>query len=197
MKRNRNSFLRTVAKLGLASVVTAGSLFAGSYNIDSSHSNVSFKVKHLMISNVSGKFDKFSGILKYDEKTNTLKTLEGNVEVSSINTENKKRDGHLKSADFFDAKKYPKLTFKLKKVDGDNAHGVLTIKGVSKNVVFDFENNGTIKDPWGNTRVGLELTGKINRKDYGLNWNKTLEAGGVVVGNKVKISISIEGILAK
>ncbi|RXJ86151.1 YceI family protein [Arcobacter sp. CECT 8985] len=189
--------MKNLVKLGLVSIVAAGSLFAGTYNVDASHSNVGFKVKHLMISNVTGKFDKFSGSFEYDEKTKTLKSLTGNVDVASINTENKKRDGHLKSKDFFDAANFPKLTFKLKKVEDDKAYGVLTMKGVSKDVVFDFENNGTVKDPWGNQRVGLELSGKINRKDFGLNWNKALEAGGVMVGENVKLNIELEGIQAK
>ena len=186
-----------IVKLGLISILAAGALFAGTYNVDKSHSNVGFKVKHLMISNVSGKFDKFNGSFEYDEKTNTLKKLTGEAEVASINTENEKRDGHLKSADFFDAANHPKLTFTLDKVDGDKAYGKLTMRGVTKDVELDLENNGTVTDPWGNKRVGLELTGKINRKDFGLNWNKALEAGGVVVGETVKLEVTLEGILAK
>ena len=186
-----------LVKLGLATIITATALFAGTYNVDASHSNVGFKVKHLMISNVTGKFDKFSGSFVYDEKSNTLKSLSGVAEVASINTENAKRDGHLKSADFFDAANFPKVTFTLDKIDDDKAYGKLTMRGVTKSVKLDYENNGTVIDPWGNKRVGLELSGKINRKDYGLNWNKGLEAGGVVVGETVKLSIELEGILAK
>ena len=186
-----------LVKLGLASVLTATALFAGTYNVDASHSNVGFKVKHLMISNVTGKFDKFNGSFEFDEKTNMLKSLKGEAEVASINTENEKRDGHLKSADFFDAANFPKVTFTLDKIDNDKAYGKLTMRGVTKAVELDYENNGTITDPWGNKRVGLELSGKINRKDFGLNWNKTLEAGGVVVDETVKLEIEVEGILAK
>lgn len=186
-----------LVKVGLASILVASALFGGTYNVDTSHSNVGFKVKHLMISNVTGKFDKFSGTFEYDEKTNTLKSLVGNVEVASINTEHEKRDGHLRSPDFFDAKNHPKLTFILDRTEGDYAYGKLTMRGVTKDVKLDFENNGSVKDPWGNTRVGLELNGKINRKDFGLNWNKALEAGGVVVGETIKLNIELEGILAK
>ena len=186
-----------LVKLGLASIIAAGALYAGTYNVDRSHSNVGFKVKHLMISNVTGNFDNFSGTIEYDEKTKTITGLTGKIVVDSINTDNAKRDGHLKSADFFDAANHPDLTFKLDTIKGDQAYGVLTIKGVSKKVSLDFELNGTVTDPWGNKRVGLELEGKINRKDYGLNWNKALEAGGVVVGEKVKLHIELEGILAK
>ena len=184
-------------KLGLASLVASSALFAGTYNVDACHSNVGFKVKHLMISNVSGKFDKFSGKFEYDEKTKTLKGLAGEVSVASINTEDAKRDAHLKSADFFDEVNNPTLTYKLDKVEGNTAYGKLTIRGVTKDVKLDLENNGTAIDPWGNTRVALALTGKINRTDFGLNWNKALEAGGVLVDETVKLDIEIEGILAK
>lgn len=184
-------------KLGLASVITSTALFAGTYNVDASHSNVGFKVKHMMISNVVGKFDKFDGTFEYDEKTKTLKSLVGNIDVSSINTENEKRDAHLKDSDFFLAKDFNNIKFELSKIEGDKAFGKLTIRGVTKDVELDFENNGTIKDPWGNTRVGLALSGKINRMDYGLKYNKVLEAGGVAVDEIVKLDIQLEGILAK
>ena len=184
-------------KIGLASIIASSSLFAGIYNVDASHSNLGFKVKHLMISNVSGKFDKFNGNFEYDEKTKTLKSLNGEASVASINTEDEKRDAHLKSADFFDEANNPTLTYKLDKVDGDPGYGKFTIRCITKDVKFDFENNGSAIDPWGNTRVALELTGKINRKDFGLNWNKALEAGGVLVDETVKINIEVEGILAK
>jgi len=197
MKQSGIPFMGKLVKLGLASVLAAGTLFGGTYNVDTSHSNVGFKVKHMMISNVIGKFDKFNGTFEYDEKTNTLKSMSGTVKIASINTENEKRDKHLKADDFFNANKYPNLTFKLQKVEDDEAHGVLTIRDISKNVVFELENNGDIKDPWGNTRVGLELTGKINRSDYGLKYNSLLETGGAIVGDKVKLDIQIEGILKK
>lgn len=183
--------------LGLTSILAAGALYAGTYNVDKIHSNVGFKVKHLMISNVTGKFDTFTGSIEYDEKTNTVTSLSGKIVVNSINTENEKRDTHLKSADFFDAANHPDLTFELDTIKDDKAYGVLTMRGVSKKVVLDFELNGTAIDPWGKKRIGLELTGKVNRTDYGLNWNKALEAGGIVVGEKVKLLIELEGILAK
>lgn len=184
-------------KLGLASIVASSALFAGTYNVDTSHSNVGFKVKHMMISNVVGKFDKFNGTFEYDEKNNTLKSLNGNIEVSSINTENEKRDNHLKDSDFFAAKDFNNIKFELTKVEDDKAFGKLTIRGITKDVELDFENNGTIKDPWGNTRRGIALSGKINRMDYGLKYNSVLEAGGVAVGEIVKLDIELEGILAK
>lgn len=186
-----------IVKLGLASILAAGALFGGTYNVDASHSSIGFKVKHMMISNVKGNFKNFSGSFEFDEKTNTLKSFNGNVEVKSINTDNAKRDGHLQSSDFFAADKYPKITFKLEKISGDTAYGKLTMRGVTKDVTLDYENNGSIKDPWGNTRVGIALSGKVNRLDYGIKYNSVLEAGGVAVGKIVKLDIEVEGILAK
>lgn len=182
----------------LASMLSVGTLFAGTYNVDVDHSDVAFKVKHMMISNVKGQFDKYSGTFEYDEKTNTLQSLKGTVDVNSINTQNAKRDTHLKSADFFDVKKYPLMTLTLTKVEGDTAYTQLTLHGITKEVKMELELSGrVIKDPWGNSRTGLSLSGKINRKDFGLNWNQMIEAGGVMVGDIVKISIELEGILAK
>lgn len=186
-----------LVKLGLASALTASALFGGTYNVDKSHSNVGFKVKHMMISNVTGNFNNFSGSFEYDEKTNTLKSLNGTIEVKSINTANEKRDNHLKESDFFAADKYPEITFTLNKVEDDKAYGKLTMRGVTKDVVLDLETNGVIKDPWGNTRAGIVLEGKVNRFDYGIKYNSVLEAGGVAVGEKVKLLIELEGILAK
>lgn len=184
-------------KLGMASILTSGALFAGTFNVDKSHSNVGFKVKHMMISNVVGNFKEFSGTIDYDEKTNTLNSISGKVLVASINTENKKRDKHLREDDFFSTEKYPNIVFESIKINGDELIGKFTLKGITKEVKFELENNGVIKDPWGNTRVGLSLEGKINRKDYGLTYNKVLEAGGVAVGDKIKLIIDIEGVLQK
>lgn len=182
----------------LSSILSAGTLFAGTYKVDIDHSNIAFKVKHMMISNVKGQFEKFSGIFEYDEKTKTLQSLKGEVDVNSISTDNAKRDGHLKSADFFDVAKYPTMSYELDKVDGDTAYGKLTIHGITKEVKMELETSGVVvKDPWGNRRTGLSLSGKINRKDFGLNWNQVIEAGGVMVGDEVKMSIELEGILQK
>lgn len=184
-------------KLVITSLLLTSTLFAGTYTVDKSHSNVGFGVKHMMISNLKGKFDNFTGTFEYDEKTNTIKSLVGTIEVASINTDDKKRDDHLKGDDFFDVTKYENITFKLEKIKDNKAFGKLTIHGITKDVELDFENNGTIKDPWGNTRVGLALSGKINRFDYGLKYNSVLEAGGVAVGEMVKLNIEIEGIKEK
>lgn len=186
-----------LVKLSLAAILVTGALFAGTYNVDTSHSNVAFKVKHMMISNVTGEFDTFSGSFVYDEKAKKVTSLSGTVDVSSINTDNKKRDGHLKSNDFFDAAKFPNITYKITKIVNDQAYGEIRIHGVTKKVVFDFENNGMIKDPWGNTRIGLEIEGSISRKDFDLKWNKLLETGGAIVADKIKLTIELEGILEK
>lgn len=184
-------------KLALISTLLISTLFAGNYNVDVSHSNMGFKVKHLMISNVKGNFNDFKGSFEYDEETKTLVSLDGEIQVASINTDNEKRDKHLRAPDIFDEKQFPLIAFKLTKVDGDDVYGDFTMKGVTKNIKLEFENGGTIKDPWGNDRAGFALSGKIDRTDFGITWNKVLEAGGLTVGNEIKLDIEIEGIKAK
>jgi len=186
-----------IKKIALVTFLTVSALFAGTYNVDPVHSHIGFKVKHLMISNVKGQFDTYSGKFEYDEKTNTLKSLSGVIKVSSINTGIEKRDKHLRSDDFFDVKKYPEITFVLSKIDDDIAYGKLTIHGITKEVKMDFENGGSVTDPWGNKRAGFAMNTKISRKDYSIMWNNVIETGGVVVGDKIKINIEIEGILEK
>lgn len=183
-------------KLGIASILAAGALYAGTFQVDKSHSTVGFKVKHMVVATVNGKFNDFSGTFEYDEKTNKLKSLNGVVEVKSIDTENEKRDNHLKQSDFFAADEYPKITFDLEKVDGDKAYGKLTMRGVTKNIVLDVETAGAvIEDPWGNKRTGLTLEGKLDRFDYGIKYNSVLEAGGLAVGKEIKLIVELEGIL--
>lgn len=184
-------------KLTLLSAVLASTLFAGTYNVDLSHSNVGFSVKHLMISNVKGSFDAFKGSFDVDEKKNALTKLEGTVQADSINTANTKRDAHLKSKDFFDVKKYPTITFKLLSLKEDRALGTLSMHGVSKGISLEVETSQAIKDPWGNQRRAVSLSGKIERKDFGLTYNSLLETGGVAIGEKVKIEVELEGILQK
>lgn len=179
-------------KLGLASLVVSSALFAGNYNIDNSHTNVGFTVKHMMITNVSGNFNEFTGNFEYDEKTNTLKSLNGEIAVSSINTANEKRDAHLKADDIFDAEKFPKITFKSTKVEDDAIYGDFTMKGVTKNIKLDLDNGGIMGD-----KAGFALSGKIKRSDFGITWNKVLETGGVAVSDEVKLVIDVQGKLAK
>jgi len=173
------------------------SLFAQEYTVDKVHSKVSFKVKHLMISNVVGYFEEFKGTYDYDAKTGMLKSLLGEVAVESINTSNAKRDNDLRSSNFFEVSKFPLMKFKFIKLSDDDLYAYLTIKGVTKKVKFEYENGGSIKDPWGKNRSAFSIEGKISRKEFGIVYNKLLEAGGVMVGDKIKISIEIEGISNK
>lgn len=170
----------------------ASALVAAPYTVDVSHSNVGFKVKHMMISTVSGNFAGFAGA--YDLEKGVLKSLNGTIKADSINTGIVKRDDHLRGADFFDVAKYPEITFDLISHKGKKVTGNLSMHGVTKKVTLDLDMGGVVTDPWGNKRSGFVLNGTINRKDFDLTWNKTMEAGGVVVGDDVKIIIDIQGI---
>jgi polyisoprenoid-binding protein YceI len=163
--------------------------------LDPSHSELIFKVKHLMIANVKGEFRKFTATMEGEDIASSKVLV--NVDTTSIFTNEESRDGHLKSADFFDVENHKEMTFvsnSFKKVDDENYKltGTLTIKGVSKEVVFDVEFGGINKDPWGNEKAGFSLNGKINRKDWGLNWNAALETGGVLVSEEVRISGEVQ-----
>ena len=171
--------------------------------IDASHSNASFSVKHMMITNVRGEFTKLEGKVSWDPTKPEATKIEAMIDVASINTREEKRDGHLKSPDFFDAEKFPQITFKSKSVKAKGAEelsvtGDLSIHGVSKEVVLDVEGpSAPSTDPFGNVRVGATATTKIKREDFGLVWNAALEAGGVLVGNEVKITNDISLIKQK
>ncbi|MEI6305613.1 MAG: YceI family protein [Deltaproteobacteria bacterium] len=173
---------------------------ATSWSIDSDHSNVGFKVRHLMVSNVKGSFDKFTGTINIDDKDITKSKVEVNIDTNSVNTNVQKRDDHLRGADFFDVAKFPAMTFVSKKVakagkDKLKVTGDLTLHGVTKEVVLDVEGpSGEIKDPRGNIRKGATATAKINRKEFGLTYNSVLETGGVAVGEEVTITLEIEMI---
>ena len=171
------------------------------WNIDPAHSSAEFKVKHMMISNVKGKFSGISGVLHRLEADPTRSTLEVSIDTSTIDTHDAQRDGHLKIPDFFHVEKFPAMTFKSthieKKGDGFAVTGDLTIHGETKPVILNVEEvSEPAKDPWGNTRIGLSASTKINRKDFGLTWNSTLEAGGVLVGEDVTITLDVELIKA-
>ncbi len=171
---------------------------ANMLEVDKAHSEVGFSVKHLMISNVKGKFLEYDGSIDYDIKKQTFNSLSAKINAKSIDTGIVKRDNHLRSEDFFHADKHPNLTFVMTKYDADGDEGTmegdLTIRGVTRSVKLDVEINGVIKDFNGNTRVGFTIEGKINRKDFGLTWNKALEFGGVAVGDKVKMLIELETV---
>lgn len=168
------------------------------WEIDTAHSSAQFAVRHLMVSTVRGDFGKTTGTLTLDEQDPTKSTIEATIDVSSINTRNQKRDDHLKSPDFFDATKYPTMTFKSKKIEAAGegkfkVTGDLTLHGVTKEVVLNVE--GTTKptkDPMGKMRLGGGATTKINRKDFSLAYNKALETGGVLIGEEVDITIDVE-----
>ena len=181
---------------GAVFAILSGFLYGAPFEVDIEHSSVGFKIKHLMISNVKGHFSRFNGT--YDLDNGILKSLNGTIEAASIDTGIEKRDNHLRSADFLEVEKYPQITFKMTSFkDGDEVSGDLTIHGVTKSVTLEAEISDAIKDPMGNTRSGISLEGKIKRSDFGLTWNKALEAGGVVVGDEVRLSIELEGIEKK
>jgi polyisoprenoid-binding protein YceI len=171
------------------------------WNIDASHSTAEFSVRHLMITNVKGRFSKLTGSADFDPAHPDGGSFEATIDAASVDTRDEKRDAHLKSADFFDVEKFPTIAFKSKKVakndDGYAATGDLTIHGVTKEVTLEIEELSKVsKDPWGNTRVGASAHTKINRKDFGLGWNQALETGGVLVGEQVKISLEVSMVQA-
>lgn len=173
---------------------------ASTWSIDPDHSSVGFKVRHLMVSNVKGSFDKHTGTVEIDDKDITKSKVVVTIDTASVNTNVQKRDEHLRSADFLDVAKFPTMTFVSKEVaragqDRLKVTGDLTLHGVTRQVVLDVEGpTSEIKDPWGNIRKGATATAKINRKDFGLHWNAVLEAGGVAVGDEVTLTLEIEMI---
>jgi polyisoprenoid-binding protein YceI len=187
----------------MAMTATAAQQTATStWNLDPIHSVAEFKVKHMMISNVKGQFTALEGTLNLNESDLTNSYVEASAEAASVSTRDAQRDAHLKSADFFDAEKFPTLSFKSTRIsrveDGELAvTGDLTIHGVTRNVIFTVEGpTSPAKDPWGNTRMGLSATTKINRKDFGLNWNAVLETGGILVGDEVTITLDVQFVKA-
>jgi polyisoprenoid-binding protein YceI len=172
-------------------------LFATTYDVDKAHSSVEFKVRHMLVSNTKGIFRDFDGTFAYDDKEKKLTALSGTINVGSIDTDDPKRDEHLKKPDFFDTKKYKLITFGLVEQKGDSLIGDLTIRGVTKRVTLDYEFGGEVTDPWGKKRAAFSLEGKINRKDFGLSFNQVLDTGGAVVGDTVKLYVEIEGIAGK
>jgi polyisoprenoid-binding protein YceI len=168
------------------------------WTLDPTHSELVFKVRHMMITNVKGEFRKFDGAIETDGTDfGKSSVIDLTIDAASIYTNEESRDGHLKSADFFDVEKFPTLSFEGKSLkrkfdDEYELNGLLTIKGISKEVTLDVEFGGINKDPWGNEKAGFSVTGKISRKDFGLNWNAALETGGVLVSDEVKISAEVQ-----
>lgn len=167
-----------------------------SWKIDTSHSQITFSVRHMMISNVHGRFENFTGEVEFNENEPVTSSVSVEIDTTSINTRDAQRDGHLKSPDFFNSAEYPTASFKstrIEKVDDNHAkiHGALTIRGVSQDVVLTTEYSGQSK-MWGKTSAGFSASTRINRKDFGLNWNQVLESGGILVGEDINISIELE-----
>jgi polyisoprenoid-binding protein YceI len=167
------------------------------YNIDPSHSTASFSVKHMMIAKVHGGFEKLSGAFQYDPANLAKSSVEVTIETNSINSRDAQRDTHLRSADFFDVEKYPTITFKSTRFEGSAGDlkivGNLTIHGVTQPVTLVVDGpTEEMKDPWGNVKIGASATTKIKRKDFGLTWNAALEAGGLLVGDDISITLDVQ-----
>jgi polyisoprenoid-binding protein YceI len=171
------------------------------WNIDAAHSGINFSIRHLVVAKVRGRFGKYSGSLELDAQDLTRSVVEATIDASSIDTGTAQRDDHLRSADFFDVEKYPELRFRSKRIEkvGDDRYrvsGDLTIRDVTREVALDVEYGGQAKDPWGNERVGFVAKTAIERKDFGLTWNQALEAGGVLVGERVDIELEVQAVKA-
>lgn len=171
-------------------------------NIDTTHSGIHFSIRHMVIAKVRGAFKAFSGAVQYDEQNPANSSVSVSIEAASIDTGVGQRDAHLKSPDFFDVAKFPTLTFQSTRVEGaGRGHlkvtGNLTIRDITREVVLDVERLGTGKDPWGQTRVAFEAKTSLDRRDFGLTWNQALEAGGVLVGEKVEIALEVQAVQAQ
>ncbi|MCA9441400.1 MAG: polyisoprenoid-binding protein [Candidatus Omnitrophica bacterium] len=187
--------------VGIFTLAATPATEAETFIVDQAHTKVGFKVRHLGISSVEGHFDKFEGTIEADPENLEDLVLSATVEVGSVNTGNEKRDEHLRSADFFDVEKYPTMTFKSAKVekDGDELEvkGELTLHGVTKEIELELEIGGVITDPWGNKRMGLSGSAKIDRQEFGLSFNQILETGQLMVGDEVRIQLEIEAVQKK
>ena len=177
---------------------TAPSTGLSQWEIDPAHSAAHFTVRHMMVSNVRGEFTRLSGVVQIDPRDITRSSVHAVIDASSISTREEKRDEHLRSADFLDVANHPTIEFRSTRVTREangslNVAGNLTIRGVTKEVVLHVEDGGIeLKDPWGNTKRGATATTKLNRKDFGLQWNVALETGGIVVGDELKVEIDVE-----
>ena len=199
--------MRSLAFAGpLFALALAGPAFASEWSLDPEHTELGFSVRHMMVSNVHGDFGKYTAVINVDDKDVTKSTVTMDIDPASINTKSEKRDTHLKSGEFFDVTKFPKMTFKSTKIEkgADAKHlkitGDLTMHGVTKPITLDAELSDDWTDPkeWGgNTHKGVKATGKLNRKDFGLNWQKELDKGGVVAGDEVTLSIDAELVKKK
>jgi polyisoprenoid-binding protein YceI len=195
-------YLKKMIWASVLSLFLVSTVFsADKYTLDPVHTSIEFSVRHLVINNVKGKFTDFSGTLLYDDGDITKSSVSVSIKAASVNTGTPNRDNDLRSANFLDAEKFPEITFQSQRIekreDGYLAVGTLTIHGVSKEITLPFSITGKIKDPWGGTRMGIEVALTLNRRDFGMNYGKTLDGGGLVVGNDVKIEIAAEAVKAK
>lgn len=209
MKKSRHTKtqLKSSWPLGLAMVglftffpIVAGAETAR-WDIDPDHSTIEFRVAHMVVSKTSGRFTDYHGFVEMDAEAKTLKAIEATIKAESITTNHDKRDAHLRNADFLDVERFPTMTYKMKQYRKQGGTytiiGDLTLRGVTKEVTLSGTFNGVTQDPWGNTRAGFSADGKLNRKDFGMVWNKVLDSGGLVVGDEVQIHVDIECIKAK
>lgn len=172
----------------------SAALFAATYDIDPAHSSVGFKIGHL-VSTVRGEFNRFQGTIEFDQEKIEDSSVTAVIDASSIDTRIEDRDNHLRSADFFDVQKFSEATFTSKKIEGDKVMGDLTMHGVTKEVALTYTFHGIATDPWGKERAGFSGETVIDRKDFGITYNKVLDQGGLLIGNEVKVEIEIEAIL--
>ena len=186
--------MKLYSKLLLCVALLFSFTHAKEFVIDNTHTNVGFSIKHMMISNVKGNFNTYSGEIDFDVDKKVFNKLNAKMEASSIDTGIAKRDDHLKSADFFDVAKFKTIDFAMTSMKDGKVYGKLTMHGVTKDIILDTKINGVIKDFQGHLRVGFTLEGTLNRKDFGLGWNKVLEGGGLTVGEDVKLIIDVEAI---
>jgi len=189
------------AVLAAAVLAASPALAADSYTLDKSHTTVLFQVRHI-VTNVTGRFKDFAGTIQIDKVNPAASRVDFTIQAASIDTNEPKRDEHLRSADFFDVANQPTITFKSQSVkptgkDAFAVTGELTMRGVTKAITLPVQFLGEGRDPWGNEKVGFDITTVLNRKDYGINWNKTLDAGGVLVADEVKVQIAVEANKAK
>jgi polyisoprenoid-binding protein YceI len=195
------TFFSAAAVLVALAGSAATSSAADKYTVDPTHSSIGFAVRHMVVSKVKGYFNEYTATILYDDKDITKSSAEVTIKTASIDTRDAKRDEHLRTPDFFDAAKYPEITFKSKRIEksgeGFVAVGDLTMRGVTKEIQLPFTFAGVVTDPWGNTRLGLSASTKLNRQDYGVSWSKSLDSGGLVVADDVEIAIEIEAIKAK
>ena len=202
MLKRRGQIWRVLLWLGaLAWLPTAVHAEQARWNVDPEHSTIEFRVTHMVVSKTTGRFMDYAGFIDMDAEDGTVTAIEATIKAESVNTNHIKRDTHLRNAEFLDVKLYPTITYKMKNykktAEGYTAVGDLTLHGVTKEVTLAGRYNGAAKDPWGNTRGGFSAEGKLNRKDFGMVWNKTLDSGGLVVGDEVQIRLDIECIKAK